>query len=70
MRLLSGFLFGLFALISVSLPGIAQPVDGGHARVELVSERALAVPGEITDSLEKLPFSSLPLSTTARSARG
>lgn len=46
MRLLSGFLFGLFALISVSLPGIAQPVDGGHARVELVSERALAVPGE------------------------
>ncbi|MEP1144332.1 MAG: protein-disulfide reductase DsbD domain-containing protein [Henriciella sp.] len=24
----------------------SQPVDGGHARVELVSERALAVPGE------------------------
>ena len=24
----------------------AQPVDGGHARVELISERSLAVPGE------------------------
>lgn len=28
------------------LPAQAQPVDGGHARVELVTERALAVPGE------------------------
>ncbi|NQY15583.1 MAG: thioredoxin family protein [Henriciella sp.] len=28
------------------LPMQAQPVDGGHARVELISERALAVPGE------------------------
>jgi thiol:disulfide interchange protein len=25
---------------------VAQPVDGGHARVELITERALAVPGE------------------------
>lgn len=28
------------------VPAFAQPVDGGHARVELISERALAVPGE------------------------
>lgn len=28
------------------LPALSQPVDGGHARVELISERALAVPGE------------------------
>lgn len=27
-------------------PAPAQPVDGGHARVELISERALAIPGE------------------------
>lgn len=33
---------GVIALV----PAHAQPVDGGHARVELISERALAVPGE------------------------
>ena len=38
----------LTVLVSLSawLPIQAQPVDGGHARVELISERALAVPGE------------------------
>ena len=45
---LRGFLFAmLFVLIGVfAAPAPAQPVDGGHARVELISERALAVPGE------------------------
>ncbi len=37
---------GILAYFIAALPGFAQPVDGGHARVELVSERALAVPGE------------------------
>lgn len=39
----------LVFLLSVTLGAplvAAQPVDGGHARVELISERALAVPGE------------------------
>ncbi|MEM9571656.1 MAG: thioredoxin family protein [Pseudomonadota bacterium] len=40
--------FVLFATMFVAalVPSQAQPVDGGHARVELISERALAVPGE------------------------
>ena len=37
---------GILAYLIAALPGFAQPVDGGHARVELVSERALSVPGE------------------------
>lgn len=32
--------------LAIALPATAQPVDGGHARVELVAERSLAVPGE------------------------
>jgi thiol:disulfide interchange protein DsbD len=38
----------LFAAMCAALflPAQAQPADGGHARVELISERALAVPGE------------------------
>lgn len=39
-------LLSVLALFALWLPAAAQPVDGGHARVELVSERALAVPGE------------------------
>ena len=39
------FLSFFIALIGW-VPALSQPVDGGHARVELVSERALAVPGE------------------------
>ncbi|MEO1188829.1 MAG: protein-disulfide reductase DsbD domain-containing protein, partial [Pseudomonadota bacterium] len=43
-----GLLFALLlVLVGVfATPASAQPVDGGHARVELISERALAVPGE------------------------
>ena len=44
------FVRNIFLSIVVALVGAstlqAQPVDGGHARVELVTERALAVPGE------------------------
>ncbi|MEL8055215.1 MAG: protein-disulfide reductase DsbD domain-containing protein, partial [Pseudomonadota bacterium] len=36
----------LFALFALTVPALAQKVDGGHATVELVSERAVAVPGE------------------------
>ncbi|MCA8901490.1 MAG: thioredoxin family protein [Hyphomonas sp.] len=36
----------LFGAILVLLPAAAQPVDGGHARVELISERTSALPGE------------------------
>lgn len=46
MSLIRQFLFALMASIWIATPGHAQPVDGGHARVELISERALAVPGE------------------------
>ncbi len=48
MALLRGICLAMFALASVLtlLPAQAQPVDGGHARVELISERSLAVPGE------------------------
>ncbi|NQY39668.1 MAG: thioredoxin family protein [Henriciella sp.] len=46
MTFLRNFLaFILASLLSSSVVS-AQPVDGGHARVELISERALAVPGE------------------------
>ncbi|GAB5456034.1 MAG: thioredoxin family protein [Henriciella sp.] len=46
MTFLRGFLvFLLTSLLGTSVVA-AQPVDGGHARVELISERALAVPGE------------------------
>lgn len=41
----AGFL-SLIIAVTAWLPAISQPVDGGHARVELVTERALAVPGE------------------------
>ena len=46
MKLLQRLVFSLFAYLIVVAPSFAQPVDGGHARVELVTERALAVPGE------------------------
>lgn len=36
--------FALF--FAVLLPSAAQPFDSGHAKVELVSERVLAMPGE------------------------
>ena len=39
------FLLLVIALMA-QLSVAAQPVDGGHARVELVTERAIAVPGE------------------------
>ncbi|MEM9179377.1 MAG: thioredoxin family protein [Pseudomonadota bacterium] len=43
-----GICLAMFALafMLMLLPAQAQPVDGGHARVELISERSLAVPGE------------------------
>lgn len=41
----AGFLSLIIAL-TAWLPAISQAVDGGHARVELVTERALAIPGE------------------------
>ncbi|MEM9938169.1 MAG: thioredoxin family protein [Pseudomonadota bacterium] len=36
----------VLAFSTAGFPSQAQPVDGGHARVELVSERAVAMPGE------------------------
>ncbi|MDJ0922802.1 MAG: protein-disulfide reductase DsbD family protein [Henriciella sp.] len=39
-------LLPVLAMAALFAPAKAQPVDGGHARVELVSERAIAVPGE------------------------
>ena len=41
-------LIGLIAFVAAVLTPIAQaqPVDGGHARVELISDRAVAIPGE------------------------
>ena len=38
--------FSAIVVFSAWLPALSQPVDGGHARVELISERALAIPGE------------------------
>ncbi|MEM7329812.1 MAG: thioredoxin family protein [Pseudomonadota bacterium] len=48
MSLLRGFVLATISIVLSALlaPVHAQPVDGGHARVELISERALAVPGE------------------------
>ncbi len=43
---LRSLLLSLIASVMVFVPVQAQPVDGGHARVELITERALAVPGE------------------------
>jgi len=43
---LRSLLLFLIASVMVFSPAHAQPVDGGHARVELISERALAIPGE------------------------
>lgn len=43
-------LFQIFALIVASLaiatPVQAEPVDGGHARIDFISEREVAIPGE------------------------
>ena len=38
--------FAAIGLVSGVSNANAQPVDGGHAKVELISERSLAVPGE------------------------
>ncbi len=48
MRIIQRLALGLSALCisAVAATASAQPVDGGHARVELVTERGLAVPGE------------------------
>ncbi|MEO1553285.1 MAG: protein-disulfide reductase DsbD domain-containing protein [Pseudomonadota bacterium] len=48
MSLLRGLCLVMISLVCALtlIPAQAQPVDGGHARVELISERALAVPGE------------------------
>jgi thiol:disulfide interchange protein DsbD len=46
MAVLRAAFISLFLALIAGLPAVSQPVDGGHARVELVSERALAVPGE------------------------
>ncbi|MEL6827633.1 MAG: thioredoxin family protein [Pseudomonadota bacterium] len=48
MALLRGFCLAMITLTwALSLMSSqAQPVDGGHARVELISERSLAMPGE------------------------
>ncbi|MEM9375106.1 MAG: protein-disulfide reductase DsbD domain-containing protein [Pseudomonadota bacterium] len=46
MLALRSFVLGCIAFCFGAVTINAQPVDGGHARVELISERALAVPGE------------------------
>ncbi|NQY95613.1 MAG: thioredoxin family protein [Henriciella sp.] len=46
MALFRAAFISLFLALIAHVPAVSQPVDGGHARVELVSERALAVPGE------------------------
>ncbi|HAE28244.1 MULTISPECIES: protein-disulfide reductase DsbD family protein [Hyphomonas] len=43
---LSACLAALFGAILFMLPAAAAPVDAGHARVELISERDAALPGE------------------------
>ena len=43
---LRSLLLLIIAGVMVFAPAHTQPVDGGHARVELISERALAIPGE------------------------
>ena len=40
------FLLFILTPLIAAVAAQAQPVDGGHARVELISERSLAVPGE------------------------
>ncbi|MCH2457097.1 MAG: thioredoxin family protein [Henriciella sp.] len=45
MKFVFPFLFALIAAPALA-PLQAQPVDGGHARVELISERETAIPGE------------------------
>jgi DsbC/DsbD-like thiol-disulfide interchange protein len=42
----SACLAALFGAVFVFLPAAAAPVDAGHARVELISERDAALPGE------------------------
>ncbi|MEO1222447.1 MAG: protein-disulfide reductase DsbD domain-containing protein, partial [Pseudomonadota bacterium] len=43
---LRSFLLFMATFVCGVMPVAAQAVDGGHARVELISERSLAVPGE------------------------
>ena len=45
MKFVFPFLFALIAAPALA-PLQAQPVDGGHARVGLISERETAIPGE------------------------
>ena len=45
MSALRVFLAGLLAFVMAGLAG-AEPVDGGHARVDFISEREVAIPGE------------------------
>ena len=46
--MMTGFRILLAALgaLLFTAPAFAEPVDGGHARIELVSEREVATPGE------------------------
>lgn len=46
MLILHRFFFLVFVAFALSVSALAQKVDGGHAKVELISERAVAVPGE------------------------
>ncbi len=46
MALFRSLVLFITALAVLYTPSQAQAVDGGHARVELISERSLAVPGE------------------------
>ena len=43
---LTACLAAAFGAVLAFLPAAAEPVDGGHARVELISERDAALPGE------------------------
>ncbi|MEM7766811.1 MAG: thioredoxin family protein [Pseudomonadota bacterium] len=45
-RSLALTILALTALLFARLPAQAEPVDAGHAVVDLVSERAVAIPGE------------------------
>lgn len=40
------FLIGFAALLSAMIPAKAQPVDGGHAVVEIISDHEQATPGQ------------------------
>jgi len=46
MAYLRAAFLSFFVALTFWIPAFSQPVDGGHARVELISERSLAVPGE------------------------